>query len=732
MRKIVLENFAKMTGGYRPGVNSDLYHRYISGFIPHYEALGIEGNDSNFRQKIIPQSPLVLAPELTPIPNVVDSLATTLGASTTWAYSGLALNPAVAGVNPRYIGTPTDGSDDASGTTTTISVTVPDGENKTLIVFGSNPTFPIPISATFDGDAMAAVKVKSGSEWTSIFKLDGVVAKTGDVVVTWNFSASDRAVSAIVFEGVNQSDSVDVFGASGAATTSATLTLATTDPGVTVAGVVSSLGAATHTGATSQIAHTTELTGDSGASRYTMYSTPLRDEFPTVMVPNEHDSLEEMVVITNLWRVRVHDADSTTDLGIPTGAPASNTAIDAVIFNGKILTSHPLSSNLYYGEIDTTPNWQATSGETLASGSTHVLKLFEDRCLVVNASSGTFTRRDEVLIVEPDWSIIDGISLGDTFDIQEIGNYQDRYALLFTQKTTSPRLIKKTTVFMWNGVEGDPYDQKFLLDGVFRCLYDNDGPVYAFTQSGSTLICSVFEGAGFREVGRLKNVFVSRSLFIPKTQVYKEGDFFVLLASSTGNTSSSGVPLYWNPFTGDSFFVTESIGLAILGNAAASEPSSPFSLVRYFAYKDASEIGQLYSLVLENETKSILGAKYKSNFIPIPPIEGKHDGAMGRININKVEIEYSEKPPTVNDSIAFTLTSKDEHESETYNVDTATIKDTTANSTDAGVTAKRAIIKLGRSCTEFAIDLDVTVASTDWNLIIRRIVVYYEPKAIKQ
>ena len=109
-----------------------------------------------------------------------------------------------------------------------------------------------------------------------------------------------------------------------------------------------------------------------------------------------------------------------------------------------------------------------------------------------------------------------------------------------------------------------------------------------------------------------------------------------------------------------------------------------------------------------------------------------HDGKMGRMSIVKVEIEYSEKPPSSSDSIAFTLTTKDEHTKETYNTKTATIKNTTANSTNATITSKRARIKLGKECTEFSIDLVATVATTSWDLIIRRVVIYYEPIAIKQ
>lgn len=733
MLKLVLDDFSKMTGGRVSGNRKSRHHRFIQGFVPAYEDLAVEANDSNFKEKINPSHPLVLAPQMKPVPNVVTKLSGTLGSSQDWQFTALALNPATAGVNPQHVGTPADGSDDASGTTTTVSVTVPSGTNKTLVVFAANPTGAAATSATFDGDAMTLVTSGANNHFYAVFVFDAPAAKTGDVVVTWSTASTERVVSAVTFQGVDQSDSVDVSGTNSGTSTSPSVTLVPTDAAVSVVGLLSSSTSATHTNADWQEEHTTELTGGGVVVRATMYSTPIRDEYPVALIANEHDSLEELITISNLWRVRAHDADSTTNLGIPTGTPASNVGIDGVIFNGKILTSHPTQTSLQYGAISATPSWAATTGNSVASGTTNILKLFEDRCLVVDASSGAFTRRDKVHIVLPDFSMIDGITLGDTFDIEDVGNYQDRYALLFTHKTTSPRIIDKTTVFMWNGVAGDSYDQKFILEGVFRCSHDDSGAVFAFTQAGTTLICSVFEGGGFRELGRLRNVTVQRgNLTIPGTQVDREGDYFVFVAQSSGNTSAATI-LYWNPFTGDSFFLTDAIAsLAFLGLRIARSPSGTFLPKRYLGYKDSSDIGQLYSVTLEDTTKNSVGSDYKSNSIPAPIIRGFHDGGMGRMNIVKVEIEYNEKAPSSSDSIGFTLTTKDEHESETFNTDTATIKDTTANSTDANVTDKRAIIKLGRKATEFAIDLSVTVATTSWDLIIRRVVVYYEPIAISE
>ena len=216
MRKFVLENFSKMTSGHKAGVHPSLYHRYVQGFIPSYEKLAIEASDANFREKINPRNSLVLSPQVEPIPKVVTGLSSTLGSSVVWELFGVALNPATAGINPQYVGTPKDDSDDASGTTTTISsVEVPSGAD-ILLVFASNPQGGVPVSATFNGNPMTLVFSGVNNFYHAVFKIDSPVAGTGDVVVTWTVSSNDRVVSAISFDGVDTSDSIDVSGTNSA------------------------------------------------------------------------------------------------------------------------------------------------------------------------------------------------------------------------------------------------------------------------------------------------------------------------------------------------------------------------------------------------------------------------------------------------------------------------------------------------------------------------------------
>ncbi len=453
------------------------------------------------------------------------------------------------------------------------------------------------------------------------------------------------------------------------------------------------------------------------------------DKYPVLILANEHNALGKVIYVTDLWEFVSSDS-SDTSLGIPNGTPTSNVGIDATIFNGKILTSHPVNASLYYGAISATPSWTATSG-SVATGTTHILRNFQSKCLVTDASSGSYSRNDKVTIINDDFSFTDGITLGDTFHILDIGNYQDRYALLFAQKTTGPHLSASTTVFMWDAVPGDQYDQKFHLAGSYACSAVMDDILHVFMQVGQNLVCYAFTGASFRRIATIQNVVVSTRSNVPKSRVSVDGQFFVLLATSSGNTDSTQ-PFYWNPYSGESFFMLDAISsLPFLAVCIANDPSNN-TMQRYLSYQNSGSVGILYKLTLESTTYAGTGASYKSNSIDAPVVKGVHDMMpIGRMQINNIEVEYNTPPPSSDDSIAVSLITKDAYESDDYATVTATAKDTDANSTDANIEPTRAIIQLGANATEFEIDLSVTVATTSWALIIRRITVDYDPIALQ-
>ena len=453
------------------------------------------------------------------------------------------------------------------------------------------------------------------------------------------------------------------------------------------------------------------------------------NKYPTILLANETGNLANVILSTDLWEFFVEDSSETV-LGIPNGTPTSNSNIDAVIFNGAILTSHPLNGSLWYGAINATPSWTATSG-SVTTGITHVLKPFQDVCFVLDSSGGSLTRRDLVKVVASDYSMTTGFTLGDSFDAQDIGIFQERSVLIFCQNTTSPRLQRSTIVFVWDGVPGNPYDQKITLRGMYRCSIERDGIVYVFTQVGTTLVCYAYDGTGFKEIGSITNTVVS-TIGIPKSRIAIEENFFVILASAPGNVSAT-VPLYWNPGTGEAFFLTGPVNgsFAIKNILIAQDTTGAYARYGSFLDTGGTPFGYLVSFPIDGTTR-LGNAAYKSNLIPAPEVKGVHDNMpMGRMSINHIEIEYNAPPPTSSDAIVVSLITRDAFEADDYETDTGTVKDTTANSTNAAVDDTRAIIQIGRDATELEIDLAVTLATSSWDLVIKRIIVDFEPIALQ-
>jgi hypothetical protein len=97
------------------------------------------------------------------------------------------------------------------------------------------------------------------------------------------------------------------------------------------------------------------------------------------------------------------------------------------------------------------------------------------------------------------------------------------------------------------------------------------------------------------------------------------------------------------------------------------------------------------------------------------------------MQINRIIVEYNTSPPAVTDVFTLILSTKDEMVSETIRTQTATIKDTTANSTSANVGATRTIIDFSAKATEFEIELSLSKTTATYFPVIRRIIVEYQP-----
>ena len=456
---------------------------------------------------------------------------------------------------------------------------------------------------------------------------------------------------------------------------------------------------------------------------------------PVVMIPNPSgDYAGKVIYSTDLWEFFIDDS-TESDLGIPNGTPTSNFGIDAVTFNDNIVTTHPLNTAPYRYDLTTGSSWSAITS-TLGTTVAKFLHTIIDVCLVT-ASSGLLTARDEVKIIKSDWSVEDGITLPG-YSVRGFGTHAGRFALIFTQKTTadaaSPKTQNSTSVFLWSPVSGGAYDEQYEIEGVYRTSIIYKSLCHVFTQSGNDIICSVYTGAGFREVRRIKNTTIDAVILSPRNRVSIEGDFFVLLARSNGNTTAAR-PLYWNPYTNDSFFL---VGwpddFPYKGILVTQDPSDG-SYLRYLSILNSSGFGVIYKTTIESSTKSDIGALYKSNRIPAPFFnksgQPHQDMPFGRMKINKIEVEYSVLPPSVNDIITLSLVTKDEYETESYTTSTSIIKNTTANSTKARVGTKRTVCDIGAICTDFEIGLEVDVSTTSWDLIIRRIIIDYDPISIQ-
>lgn len=717
--KFVLSNFAKMTAGHMPGINDNLVHRLIRGFVPHYFQLADESADETFRQKINPAYPLVLSPARTILPSRRITFSTAIS-DVDWQYVGVDLNPAQPNTAPSVVASEA-AFEDSSVTSKSVQIDATGAD--ALLVIAMNPAGAAATGATFDGQALSVIETDVDNYFYTVFLLTDPPQAEANVAVTWGTSSNDIAVVAVALSGVDQNDPVRDSAAASGSTSPAELsfTFNPDDRKTLAVAALASLGTGTHTHASTQTQLINDVTGGTHASRFSA-SKALMTERLVILLPNENDNdLEEFITVTNNRRFTAVDASGSTNLGIPVTTGTANDSMDAVIFNGKLLAAFLNVTRLYHTEIDSTPTWTATTGQELIASRQHILKTLEDRVLVTNGNSTQFAS-NQIKIVLPDFSVVDGITFEDDIDIVGIESYRNRYALLFARKTESPKVSRHTIAYLWNAVVGDPYDEMYTISGDFLCSAIKDDVVYAFTSLGTTLVCYVFTGAGFQEIGRINNIVIApQNGPNRKLMVSQEKDFFVFCAATPDSVDTH--PFYWNPRTGEAFFLAGEDAGSYHGALVAYDGQDT---KRAFLYED-----DIVLHTLESATKAA-SADYDSNFIPAPRVEGIHDDMpMGRMLIKSVTIDYSAPPPSADDIIAFTLTTKDEYESETYGTQTATVKNTTANSTNARVGTTRAILPIGAKATEFAVDLNVTAATASWDLIIRRIVIDYEPIALQ-
>lgn len=420
---------------------------------------------------------------------------------------------------------------------------------------------------------------------------------------------------------------------------------------------------------------------------------------------------KKIVYATNNWNVYVDDP-TQTDLGTA-ATITDNNGIDIITFVGNIFTSFYSHAKVrwYSG------SWADHSGTptNFGTASLKLFRQFRNTLLVSDNSAGKlyFITSGGVSSLAFTLAVA-----GRAPVISDYNNYRDNYILIFFEigGSTIP-LYKKTDFVVWNGVD-DNYELRSSIQGKFKCSIVKNNTVYVFTQLDSTLVCWEFTGTTFREVSRIQNVIVSTTITNPKMRISSEKDFFVLMATSPGNVTKIS-PFYWNPFTGDNFFLFEQ-AQDTLGVLISEQSDSKYQ--RYLAYFDATD-GKLQKITLENSNRFDT-ANYKSGLISALAPKGE---ALGRMSISRIVLEYNTPPPAITDAFTLVLKTKDELVSETVRTQTAVIKDTTGNSTSANVGATRAIIDFKANATEFEIDLSLSKTTATYFPVIRRIIVEYAP-----
>lgn len=432
-------------------------------------------------------------------------------------------------------------------------------------------------------------------------------------------------------------------------------------------------------------------------------------------------SVSKVAYSTNEWDVFFDDPaeeNFTTD----PGSPSANDNVDIEIFQGSVITSFYSDGNLRFNAGATSTAWSSHTGDDTSTSSIKLFRKFRNGLMVSDVSYIRELTSGFVLAAAA--SSFRLVVSNVVMTIKDFNNFADQYMVVFFENTlsTSSIVYGQTDWVLWNGVDTN-YEFKKTLRGKYRCSITRDNTIYAFTQLGTTVVCWQFTGNDFREFGRISNLIISTELPNPKMRVSLEKDFFVLMATSPGNISAES-PFYWNPQTGENFFLaeqtTDALGLMIT-------QQSDGAYQRYISSVSGSADSVLQKITLENSTRFSDG-KYKSGIIPITDEKG--NPARGKIK--RVILEYNDAPASVSDRINFTFNTKDETEQETLTTNTAIIKDTTENSTNANVTDKRAIMDFNPYATEFDISLTTDFTTGSYWLIIRRIVIEYDLVIVKQ
>ncbi len=435
------------------------------------------------------------------------------------------------------------------------------------------------------------------------------------------------------------------------------------------------------------------------------------DGYPVAMMPAYN--LNNVVLVANTWHVYGVDGGSgVTDYGIPAGSGLNSVGVEAIYFANKICTTIPINSGVYYKAADNTGVWANVAfGGT--NGLPRFMETFLDKLYVVTSSTGLpATDRRVVRIVNSSFVESAGLDLGGNWWIQHIRNVDNRYLAIVASiyAGSSYGGVNQNVLFLWNGLASNSYDYAINFSGRYACDLVKDGVLYVFVNQGPDLVCYALNNLRLTEVSRRRNTSVVSTLGNPRNFASVAGEYFVL-------ATTAGV-LYWNVKEDESFYAYDNLASSgaqqvhtvmaqmVTGSGlwnfyfgkASVTPTSNFDLFKF----DMSS-----STAMANASPVI-----ETNWIRIPE---------GRGIIERIEVQYINPPPSVNDKITFAISYRDE-------LNGTSTSYTAPDVTSANADTRRALVEnLGIDCSKFSLKGTITVATSTWALQINKIIVYYVP-----
>lgn len=411
-------------------------------------------------------------------------------------------------------------------------------------------------------------------------------------------------------------------------------------------------------------------------------------------------TLGKVLVVTNEFYVYALD-NTTTSLGQPVAGSYSMES-DIIIYQNKVVTFATTRNDAEYGNISATPSWTMFG----TFNTPRFMETMLDKLYVVHSSVSSTADRRLVRIVNSSFVDSNGLDLGAGWFIKAITNVDNQFlAIPATQENASEAAAEKGTLFIWNGLASNSYTYSPNFTGVYQGSAVKDGSYFLFVKQGLSLVCLIYTNGRLIEIARKDNISPLTSITNSRNRVQVAGDYFVI-------PTSSGV-LFWNVFTGESFFGYDNATTikAVLTTMQAATGGWRF----YFG--DGSSTNLKKWVVDGTGTAYMTGSIGETNFLPFTDEQGHPI----RAQVKELRVYYKTKPPSTSDQFAFVFTYRDDIEGTATTYTPAVIN--SANSH----TRMAKIENIGLVCDKLSLKLTTTVATTSWNPIVDRIEIDWIP-----